>query len=993
MIRTVNQTTKQTIKAHTRLPPGGILIFVTGRHEIEYLCRKIKTILSRGRQRKLAADTKANGGKRPAAGTTISDGTAAAASAAVAGEEESEMRLDSDEEAEDEVQTEKSSEPVEKINPEDPTPKPAPEGGDGAAAGADGSEAEDEPEDQWARMSESCDMKVRLLPLYSLLPTHQQMKVFEPAKAGERVIVVATNVAETSLTIPGIRYVIDSGREKRKVYDRNTSSFKFEIGWISQASASQRSGRAGRTGPGHCYRMYSSAVFQNQFSKYSQPEILTTPIDSVLLHMKVMNIQRLSRFPFPTPPDQQSIRDALRTLTILGAIITPSAAAASGSVTGDGDTEQITALGRALAAFPIAPRFAKMLILAHQSGVLSFMVAIVAALSVGELSLPTPSALIAKPKADGSAGSDSEGEDDTTTDRKSKSKAKSKPSISADDDSDGDGGGSGDDDPEAAAAARAQRQRERALDEEREKKAVAKREQLKQERRDYQKRVLESKLKWTNRDSDLLTFLNLVGGYEYAEQQWRNKRAAKLQAATTKPAAAAATTIKRKSSAKPHPMQQSGDDDASDRKSGDAEDTAAEEGGSEGGGGGGGWQFCQDNFLRIKAMREIQSLRRQLHHIIQKIMTASAAAAAGTDASDASTTKPAPTPQPLLLAPPTKSQQLLLRQIICSGFVDRVARKLTKSEIDHLIRLQRANEPTPPPPGKSGAPGVASAPAKPRTDMHNNVISNSVPISRLSQAYQTLQTSDDGAILIHPASALSLMHPSAGAAPTTSNTNEINGSGSGSGSGGGALPEWIVYHDMMRSSASSGRLYMRDVTSVEPDWISRSKCPLLVHYSKPVNDPPPKYEAASDTFVCWCHVTFGYTTIGGTGSGDVHKSWSLPLLKIPFPNTATTRYTRIQHLCRLWLDGQVCTQLLEFRMFFTNAKPSVLLTLSESQLANVKHTLSVSAKSQSQPVTTGSGKKHHPLPLATGSGLKLISVLHCFLEREIDSKRKLLQIW
>jgi ATP-dependent RNA helicase DHX37/DHR1 len=189
------------------------------------------------------------------------------------------------------------------------------------------------------------------------------------------VIVVATKVAETSLTIPGIRYVIDSGREKRKVYDRVTHSTKFEIGWISQASAAQRAGRAGRTGPGHCYRLYSSAVFQNQFPQYSTPEILSTPIDSVLLSMKNMNIESITTFPFPTPPDTQSVRDALRTLTILGALSTADASgssssggsAAAAAAETLGRSERITALGRTLAAFPLAPRFAKMLVLAQQS--------------------------------------------------------------------------------------------------------------------------------------------------------------------------------------------------------------------------------------------------------------------------------------------------------------------------------------------------------------------------------------------------------------------------------------------------------------------------------------------------------------------------------------------------------------------------------------------------------------------------------------------------
>jgi ATP-dependent RNA helicase DHX37/DHR1 len=93
-----------------------------------------------------------------------------------------------------------------------------------------------------------------------------------------RLIVVATNVAETSLTIPGMRYVVDSGRSKEKVFDKMLQMSKFTVQWISRASAEQRAGRAGRTGPGHCYRLYSSALY-SKMDEFSQPEILKSPLD------------------------------------------------------------------------------------------------------------------------------------------------------------------------------------------------------------------------------------------------------------------------------------------------------------------------------------------------------------------------------------------------------------------------------------------------------------------------------------------------------------------------------------------------------------------------------------------------------------------------------------------------------------------------------------------------------------------------------------------
>ena len=112
---------------------------------------------------------------------------------------------------------------------------------------------------------------------------------------------IATNVAETSLTIPGIKYVVDCGRAKEKVFDKYLQTSKFEIQWISRASAEQRAGRAGRTGPGYCYRLYSAAVF-SKMDEFSQPEILKTPLDQVVLQLKSIGAKDLLMFPFVTLP-------------------------------------------------------------------------------------------------------------------------------------------------------------------------------------------------------------------------------------------------------------------------------------------------------------------------------------------------------------------------------------------------------------------------------------------------------------------------------------------------------------------------------------------------------------------------------------------------------------------------------------------------------------------------------------------------------------------
>ena len=144
-------------------------------------------------------------------------------------------------------------------------------------------------------------------------------------------MVIATNVAETSLTIPGVRYVVDAGREKRRVFGDDATGgggggaasaglSRFTVGWVSKASAEQRAGRAGRTGPGHCYRLFSSAHFVNDLEPHAPPAILGVPVDGVFLQMRAMGIDRIDRFPFITPPNAASLATAQRTLAILGAL-------------------------------------------------------------------------------------------------------------------------------------------------------------------------------------------------------------------------------------------------------------------------------------------------------------------------------------------------------------------------------------------------------------------------------------------------------------------------------------------------------------------------------------------------------------------------------------------------------------------------------------------------------------------------------------------------
>jgi ATP-dependent RNA helicase DHX37/DHR1 len=148
------------------------------------------------------------------------------------------------------------------------------------------------------------------------------------------------------------------------------------VNWISKASASQRAGRAGRTGPGHCYRLYSSALFEHYFAAFAEPEIMRVPIEGVILQMKSMHIDTVINFPFPSPPDRSALRRAEQTLTHLGALRP-----------GDNSFEpdaQITELGRAMALFPLSPRFARMLVASRKHQCLCYSIAIVSALSVGD---------------------------------------------------------------------------------------------------------------------------------------------------------------------------------------------------------------------------------------------------------------------------------------------------------------------------------------------------------------------------------------------------------------------------------------------------------------------------------------------------------------------------------------------------------------------------------------------------------------------------------
>ncbi len=203
-----------------------------------------------------------------------------------------------------------------------------------------------------------------ILPLYARLSSQEQQRVFRPG--GRRRVVLATNVAETSLTVPGIRYVVDTGRARISRYSHRTKVSRLPVEPIAQASADQRAGRCGREAPGICIRLYSEEDYESR-PRFTDPEILRTNLAGVILQMKAMGLGDIERFPFIEPPERRYVNDALRQLFELGAV--------------DVDRE-LTALGRRLARIPADPRIGRMLLAARESGVEREVLIVAAALSI-----------------------------------------------------------------------------------------------------------------------------------------------------------------------------------------------------------------------------------------------------------------------------------------------------------------------------------------------------------------------------------------------------------------------------------------------------------------------------------------------------------------------------------------------------------------------------------------------------------------------------------
>src|SRR5712691_6962641 len=209
--------------------------------------------------------------------------------------------------------------------------------------------------------------RLEVLPLYGRLSAAEQHRVFERRAASSftRRVVLATNVAETSLTVPGIKYVIDPGTARISRYSHRTKVQRLPIEPISQASANQRKGRSGRTSDGICIRLYSQEDFESR-PEFTDPEILRTNLASVILQMAAIGLGDVPKFPFIDPPDARNIADGLTLLAELNAF----------------KNGQITGLGRKLARLPVDPRIGRMILEADQNGCTREVLIIASALSI-----------------------------------------------------------------------------------------------------------------------------------------------------------------------------------------------------------------------------------------------------------------------------------------------------------------------------------------------------------------------------------------------------------------------------------------------------------------------------------------------------------------------------------------------------------------------------------------------------------------------------------
>nr|XP_009390104.1 PREDICTED: probable pre-mRNA-splicing factor ATP-dependent RNA helicase DEAH4 [Musa acuminata subsp. malaccensis] len=223
-------------------------------------------------------------------------------------------------------------------------------------------------EEKIQNLEEGSCMDAIVFPLHGSLPPELQIRVFSPAPPNCRRFIVATNIAETSLTVDGIVYVIDSGFVKQRQYNPSTGMYSLDIVQISRVQADQRAGRAGRTRPGKCYRLYPRTVYDEEFLDATIPEIQRSSLAGSVLYLKSLSLSDIDilKFDFLDPPSRESLEDALRQLYLIDAI---------------DENGQITEIGKAMAELPLEPSLARTLIEANELGCLSQALTVTSMLS------------------------------------------------------------------------------------------------------------------------------------------------------------------------------------------------------------------------------------------------------------------------------------------------------------------------------------------------------------------------------------------------------------------------------------------------------------------------------------------------------------------------------------------------------------------------------------------------------------------------------------
>ena len=370
----INEAFKYCCKIHSRLPEGNVIVFLTGKREILDLCRKLRDeFMGIKEEDELEKDNN-------------KENINIIKEQPKFNEQEGKNEKNNEEKKEEEKIVEEIEGNAKNIITED----------------------------------KNNYSPVIVLPLYSSMEPEEQMKIYQEHK-GKRMIVVSTNVAETSLTIPNVHYVVDSGRVKKRIYKSGLSFSTFKIEWISQASSNQRSGRAGRTCEGYCYRLYSNGLYV-KMEKFNEPQISTCPLSQVILTLKNMKVKNIYNFPFVTKPKLYFIDKSLEHLVNVGAVDIPDIENINklnrimnmlkndskdinninGKDNNDIDNESnineeneeidkrkdsttITEIGKLMAKFPVEPKLGKILIMANNFDLLEYAILIVAILSIENL--------------------------------------------------------------------------------------------------------------------------------------------------------------------------------------------------------------------------------------------------------------------------------------------------------------------------------------------------------------------------------------------------------------------------------------------------------------------------------------------------------------------------------------------------------------------------------------------------------------------------------